>query len=328
MIGVIGGSGLYQMAGLDRVREVSVATPFGKPSDKLIRGQLGKTELIFLPRHGKGHRWLPTEVNFRANIFALKKLGVERIISVSAVGSLREEIAPGHVVVPDQFIDRTTQRPSTFFGKGIVAHVSLAEPFCKHLAGVLVEAARTEKSTVHAGGTYLCMEGPQFSTRAESHLYRSWNAHVIGMTNLQEAKLAREAEICFGTLALATDYDCWNESAGDVEIEHVLAVLKNNVELAQRTIRRAVAGLGEARTCACASALKDAIITERSRIPKKLRADLRPDHWEISMSVLVVGTVAFDSIETPFGSAERILGGSAPILRWERASSLRCAWSE
>jgi 5'-methylthioadenosine phosphorylase len=170
IIGVIGGSGLYQMAGLERVREVSVTTPFGKPSDKLVRGKLGDTELMFLPRHGKGHRWLPTEVNFRANIFALKKLGVERIISVSAVGSLREKIAPGHVVVPDQFIDRTTQRPSTFFGKGIVAHVSLAEPFCKHLSGVLVEAARTEKSTVHAGGTYLCMEGPQFSTRAESHL--------------------------------------------------------------------------------------------------------------------------------------------------------------
>jgi 5'-methylthioadenosine phosphorylase len=221
IIGVIGGSGLYQMAGLERVREVSVTTPFGKPSDKLVRGKLGDTELMFLPRHGKGHRWLPTEVNFRANIFALKKLGVERIISVSAVGSLREKIAPGHVVVPDQFIDRTTQRPSTFFGKGIVAH-------------------------------------------------------VIGMTNLQEAKLAREAEICFGTLALATDYDCWNESAGDVEIEHVLAVLKNNVDLAQRTIRRAVAKLGEPRSCACASALKDAIITERSRIPKKLRVDLRP----------------------------------------------------
>lgn len=276
VIGVIGGSGLYQMAGLDKVREVAVSTPFGKPSDKLIRGRLGDSELFFLPRHGKGHRWLPTEVNFRANIFALKKLGVERIISVSAVGSLRQEIAPGHLVVPDQFIDRTTQRPSTFFGKGIVAHVSLAEPFCKDLSGVLVESARHENAQVHAGGTYLCMEGPQFSTRAESNLYRSWNAHVIGMTNLQEAKLAREAEICFGTLALATDYDCWNESAGDVEIEHVLAVLRNNVDLAQRTIRRALARLGVARTCACASALKDAIITERSLIPKKLRTDLRP----------------------------------------------------
>jgi 5'-methylthioadenosine phosphorylase len=276
IIGVIGGSGLYQMPGLGRIREVAVSTPFGKPSDKLVRGRLGDTELVFLPRHGKGHRWLPTELNFRANIFALKKLGVERIISVSAVGSLRQEIAPGHLVVPDQFIDRTSQRPGTFFGRGLVAHVSLAEPFCKDLSAVLVESARAEKAQVHAGGTYLCMEGPQFSTRAESHLYRSWNAHVIGMTNLQEAKLAREAEICFGTLALTTDYDCWNESAGDVEIEHVLAVLKNNVELAQRTIRRAVAGLAEPRSCACASALKDAIITERSRIPRKLRAELRP----------------------------------------------------
>ena len=276
IIGVIGGSGLYQMPGLGRIREVSVSTPFGKPSDKLVRGRLGDTELVFLPRHGKGHRWLPTEVNFRANIFALKKLGVERIISVSAVGSLRQEIAPGHLVVPDQFIDRTSQRPGTFFGRGLVAHVSLAEPFCKDLSAVLVESARAEKAQVHAGGTYLCMEGPQFSTRAESHLYRSWNAHVIGMTNLQEAKLAREAEICFGTLALATDYDCWNESAGDVEIEHVLAVLQSNVDLAQRTIRRALAELAGPRSCACASALKDALITDRSRIPRKLRAELRP----------------------------------------------------
>jgi 5'-methylthioadenosine phosphorylase len=276
MIGVIGGSGLYQMPGLKGVRAVEVKTPFGKPSDKLIRGRLGKTELVFLPRHGQGHRWLPTEVNFRANTFAMKKLGVERIISVSAVGSLRQEIAPGHVVIPDQFIDRTTQRPSTFFGRGLVAHVSLADPFCKDLSAILAAAANSEGAQVHAGGTYLCMEGPQFSTRAESHLYRNWGAHVIGMTNLQEAKLAREAEICFGTLALATDYDCWNQAAGDVEIDHVLAVLKQNVELAQRTIRRAVTELSSARRCACASALKDAIITERARIPKKLCAELRP----------------------------------------------------
>jgi 5'-methylthioadenosine phosphorylase len=276
IIGVIGGSGLYQMEGLSGMREVAVTTPFGKPSDKLIRGCLGENELVFLPRHGKGHRWLPSEVNFRANIFALKKLGVECIISVSAVGSLRQDIAPGHVVVPDQFIDRTSQRPGTFFGKGIVAHVSLADPFCKELSSVLVESARSENAQVHAGGTYLCMEGPQFSTRAESHLYRAWNAHVIGMTNLQEAKLAREAEICFATLALATDYDCWNESAGNVEIEHVLAVLKSNVDLAQRTIRCAIGALEYPRSCACASALKDAIITERSRIPKKLRTELRP----------------------------------------------------
>ena len=276
MIGVIGGSGLYQMEGLERVREFEIKTPFGKTSDKLMRGRLGAVEMVFLPRHGRGHRWLPTEVNFRANIFAMKKLGVERIISVSAVGSLREEIAPGHVVIPDQFIDRTTQRPSTFFGRGVVAHVSLADPFCRDLSKILTDAARAEGAKVHAGGTYLCMEGPQFSTRAESHLYRSWGAHIIGMTNLQEAKLAREAEICFGTLALATDYDCWNEQAGDVEIESVLAVLQQNVQLAQKTIRRAASLLTVERACACASALKDAIITDRTRIPKKLRMELKP----------------------------------------------------
>lgn len=276
VIGVIGGSGLYQMPELVGVREVEIKTPFGKTSDPLIRGRLGGVDLIFLPRHGKGHRWLPTEINFRANIFALKKLGVERIISVSAVGSLREEIAPGHLVVPDQFIDRTTQRPSTFFGRGVVAHVSLANPFCSDLSKVLVTAARQEGAEVHSGGTYVCMEGPQFSTRAESHLYRAWGAHVIGMTNLQEAKLAREAEICFGTLALATDYDCWNDQAGDVEIEHVLTVLKQNVALAQRTIARASAELSAPRSCGCISALKDAIITERARIPKKIRAELQP----------------------------------------------------
>ncbi|MFQ5903209.1 MAG: 23S rRNA (adenine(2503)-C(2))-methyltransferase RlmN, partial [Candidatus Binatia bacterium] len=194
IIGVIGGSGLYQMEGLEEVREVQVKTPFGKPSDAYVRGILDGTELVFLPRHGKGHRWLPTEVNFRANIFGMKKLGVERIISVSAVGSLREEIAPGHVVIPDQFIDRTTKRPSTFFGRGIVAHVSFADPLCSVLSEVLARAAGQEGARVHPTGTYICMEGPQFSTRAESLLYRSWGAHVIGMTNLQEAKLAREAE--------------------------------------------------------------------------------------------------------------------------------------
>jgi 5'-methylthioadenosine phosphorylase len=276
IIGVIGGSGLYQMAGLENVREVEVKTPFGKPSDKFVRGVLDGVGFLFLPRHGKGHRWLPTEVNSRANIFAMKKLGVERIISVSAVGSLREEIAPGHVVVPDQFIDQTTQRPSTFFGKGIVGHVSLADPFCKDLAAKLANAATQEGAKVHARGTYLCMEGPQFSTRAESHLYRGWGAAVIGMTNIQEAKLAREAEICFATLALATDYDCWNEAVGNVEIEQVLKVLQQNVELAQRTIRRVVTALSDARSCGCESSLKDAIITERTRIPKNVRANLKP----------------------------------------------------
>jgi 5'-methylthioadenosine phosphorylase len=276
VVGVIGGSGLYHMEGLADIREVEVKTPFGKPSDKFIKGKLGKTQLVFIPRHGKGHRWLPTEVNFRANIFGMKKLGVERIIAVSAVGSLREEIAPGDLVVPDQAIDRTTQRPSTFFGRGIVAHVSLADPFCKDLSERLCNAATQARAKVHPKGTYLCMEGPQFSTRAESHLYRSWGADVIGMTNLQEAKLAREAEICFGTLALATDYDCWNQAAGDVEIEHVLEILAQNVELAQKIIGHVVQSLEDVRSCACASSLKNAIITERSRIPKKVRADLRP----------------------------------------------------
>jgi 5'-methylthioadenosine phosphorylase len=276
VVGVIGGSGLYQIEGLQHVKEIDVSTPFGKPSDKFIQGLLGDTELLFLPRHGRGHRWLPTEINFRANIFGMKKLGVERIISVSAVGSLQEKIAPGHVVIPDQFIDRTTQRPSTFFGKGIVAHVSLADPFCKALSGALAEAAIAADATIHQSGTYLCMEGPQFSTRAESHLYRNWGADIIGMTNLQEAKLAREAEICFATLALATDYDCWNESAGDVEIEHVLAVLQQNVDLAKKTIRQVIKNLSAARSCGCAFALQTAIITDKSKIPKKVRRDLRP----------------------------------------------------
>ena len=276
IVGVIGGSGLYQIEGLQHVRELDVSTPFGKPSDKFIQGLLGETVLLFLPRHGRGHRWLPTEINFRANIFGMKKLGVERIISVSAVGSLQEKIAPGHVVIPNQFIDRTTQRPSTFFGKGVVAHVSLADPFCKELSTELANAANAAGATIHQSGTYLCMEGPQFSTRAESHLYRNWGADIIGMTNLQEAKLAREAEICFATLALATDYDCWNESAGDVEIDHVLAVLQQNADLAKRTIREAIKTISDTRTCGCASALKAAIITEKSKIPKKVRRDLRP----------------------------------------------------
>jgi 5'-methylthioadenosine phosphorylase len=273
---VIGGSGLYQIEGLQNARELEVKTPFGKPSDKLILGKLSGAEVVFLARHGRGHRLLPGEINFRANIFALKKLGVERIISVSAVGSLRKEIAPGHLVVPDQFIDRTTQRPSTFFGGGIVAHVSLAEPFCPELSGQLLRAAKAASAFAHGGGVYLCMEGPQFSTRAESNLYRAWGADIIGMTNLQEAKLAREAEICFGTLAMATDYDCWNEEAGNVEIEQVLKILSSNVELAKKTIHNVIEAAPAARSCSCNNALKNAIITERRKIPKKLRADLRP----------------------------------------------------
>lgn len=276
IVGLIGGSGLYHMAGLKGVREVAVTTPFGKPSDKFICGRLEDTELLFLPRHGRGHRWLPTEVNFRANIFGMKKLGAQRIIAVSAVGSLRQEIAPGDLVVPDQLIDRTSRRPSTFFGNGIVAHVSLADPFCKELSAQVATAASLAGAQIHPRGTYLCMEGPQFSTRAESRLYRDWGADIIGMTNLQEAKLAREAEICFATIALATDYDCWNEKAADVEIEHVLAVLQQNVALAQKTIRQVLVSLPRERSCGCATALKNAIITERAKIPKKVRRDLRP----------------------------------------------------
>ena len=275
-LGVIGGSGLYELPGLEAVERVRVTTPFGDPSDELVVGRLGATRLAFLPRHGRGHRLLPTELNFRANIFAMKTLGVEWIVAVSAVGSLREEIAPGHVVVPDQFIDRTRQRASTFFGRGVVAHVAFADPVCPVLSRVVAAGARAERATVHEGGVYVCMEGPQFSTRAESHLYRSWGAHVIGMTNLQEAKLAREAEICLATLALATDYDCWNTAHGDVVIEDILRVLAANVDLARRTVARVAGALPERTGCPCPTALANAIITERSAIPPEVRRDLAP----------------------------------------------------
>ena len=275
-LGVIGGTGLYEMEGLDNVREVEVDTPFGEPSAPFVTGALGGVEMVFLPRHGKGHRLLPTEVNNRANIFGMKKLGVERVLSVGAVGSLRQEIAPGHVVVPDQFIDRTSKRPSTFFGDGVVAHVQFADPFCASLRAAVAEAAGAQDIRVHGSGTYVCMEGPQFSTRAESHLYRSWGADVIGMTNLQEAKLAREAEICFATIALATDYDCWNEEAGDVEIEEVIAVLQRNADGAKRIIRGAVERLAPERACPCATALSVAIVTDRSVIPEAARKKLAP----------------------------------------------------
>ena len=274
IIGVIGGTGLYGIEGLKNVVQRQVDTPFGQTSDAYVCGSLPDADLVFLPRHGQGHRILPTEVNYRANIFGMKKLGVEWIVAVSAVGSLRAEIAPGDLVLPDQFIDRTAQRPSTFFGRGVVAHVSLADPFCPDLRRIFFSAAAEEGVNVHPAGTYLCMEGPQFSTRAESHLYRSWGAHVIGMTNLQEAKLAREAEICYVTLALASDYDCWNQAAGDVEIEHVIAILQKNVALAQRVIQRALPFIPSARACPCATALKNAIVTARDKIPEEARRDL------------------------------------------------------
>jgi 5'-methylthioadenosine phosphorylase len=275
-LGVIGGSGLYELPGLASVERVRVTTPFGAPSDELVVGRLGGARLVFLPRHGRGHRLLPSEIPFRANLFAMKQIGAEWVVAVSAVGSLREEIAPGHVVVPDQFIDRTWGRPSTFFGRGIVAHVAFADPLCPNLSRALVDGARAAGATVHAGGTYVCMEGPLFSTRAESHLYRGWGAHVIGMTNLQEAKLAREAEICFATLALATDYDCWNTAHADVEIDDVLRVLQANVELARRTIVRVAASLPARAGCPCPDALRHAIITDRALIPAEVKRELAP----------------------------------------------------
>ena len=277
-LGVIGGSGLYELPGLEDVERTRVRTPFGDPSDEIVVGRLAGTRLLFLPRHGRGHRLLPSELPFRANVWALKSLGVDCLLAVSAVGSLREEIAPGHVVVPDQFIDRTRgrQTESTFFGRGVVAHVQFADPFCRPLSHALVDAARAAGATVHTGGTYVCMEGPAFSTRAESHLYRSWGAHVIGMTNLQEAKLAREAELCFATLALATDYDCWHEGHDDVQIGEVLRVLAANVELARRTVAALAPRLPAPTGCACPRALEHAIITDRAAIPASVKRDLAP----------------------------------------------------
>ncbi len=275
-IGIIGGSGLYAMEGLADVREVRVDTPFGSPSDAIVHGRLGDAELLFLPRHGRGHRLLPSELPFRANLWALKHLGAERVIAVGAVGSLREEIAPGHLVVPDQFLDRTFTRVGTFFGNGIVAHVAFGDPVCPALSKALVASARRLGATVHAGGTYVCMEGPQFSTRAESELYRSWGAAVIGMTNLQEAKLAREAELCFATLALATDYDCWKQDAHEVAIADVLAVLNANVALAKRVVHDVVPTLTAAAGCGCGRALEHAIITDPALIPAQVKRDLAP----------------------------------------------------
>jgi len=273
-IGIIGGSGLYEMEGLEHVRAADVETPFGQPSDSIILGSLKDTRLAFLPRHARGHKVLPSGINYRANIYALKSLGVKRIISVSAVGSMKEDIEPGHIVVPDQFYDHTKTRISTFFGDGIVAHVGLADPVCHELSGLLHEAGVKVGATMHSGGTYICMEGPQFSTRAESRIYRGWGVDVIGMTNATEAKLAREAEICYATLAMATDYDCWHESEEDVSIEAVIATLNRNVETAKRIIKEAVHMVPETRACPCAEALKHAIMTPGELIPDDTRKRL------------------------------------------------------
>lgn len=276
LLGVIGGSGLYELPGIRDVQSVRVGTPFGDPSDALMRGRLGEVGVVFLPRHGAGHRLLPSEIPYRANVFALKQLGVEFLLSIGAVGSLREQLAPGHVVIPDQFIDRTVARPSTFFGDGVVVHVSLADPVCPALADAVEAATRAAGGTVHRDGTYLCMEGPQFSTRAESHLYRQWGADVIGMTNWQEAKLAREAELCFASLALVTDYDCWKADGEHVVIGEVLRILAENAQLAQRAVAGVAERLPAGRACACAHALRHAIITTPALIPAATRERLAP----------------------------------------------------
>jgi 5'-methylthioadenosine phosphorylase len=275
-VAVIGGSGFYQMAGLSDIEELRVDTPFGAPSDAFVLGTLEGVRMAFLPRHGAGHRILPSEVPSRANVWALKELGVERIVSVSAVGSLQEEIAPLHLVVPDQLIDRTRGRPGTFFGRGLVAHIAFEEPFCAVLSGVLSGAAQTVGATVHHGGTYVVIEGPAFSTRAESDLYRSWEADVIGMTALPEAKLAREAEICYATLALVTDYDTWHESHDAVTAEMIIANLNKNVETARRVVRAAVRALPAERACRCASALEAALVTPAELVPEETRRELAP----------------------------------------------------
>ena len=271
VVGVIGGSGLYQIEGLTGVREVELATPFGAPSDAYVTGVLGGVRMVFLPRHGRGHRISPSEINFRANIWGLKLLGVTRILSVSAVGSMREDIQPGEFVLVDQFVDRTRHRADTFFGEGCVAHVMFADPVCGEVRRALLAAGQQLGLPLRDGGTYLNMEGPQFSTRAESRLYRSWGVDVIGMTNLQEAKLAREAEICYATVAMATDYDCWHASHEAVTVEAIIAVMQRNVGNARKLIQSAVPRLAGARSCTCGSALASAIMTAPERIPAATR---------------------------------------------------------
>jgi 5'-methylthioadenosine phosphorylase len=275
-IGIIGGSGLYDMAELTDRQERRVDTPFGEPSAPYVTGTLRGRKVAFLARHGAGHRLLPSELNFRANIFGFKTLGVEYILSASAVGSLKEEYKPMDLVIPDQFFDRTRGRLSTFFGRGLVAHVGFAHPFCSRLSDIAFRSAQSAGATVHRGGTYVCMEGPQFSTLAESRLYRSWGMDIIGMTNLQEAKLAREAEICYTTIALVTDYDCWHPDHDQVTVEMIVANLMQNAKTAQQVIATAVEALPFERSCECAGALKHAIITRPEAVPADVRRDLAP----------------------------------------------------
>ncbi len=276
IVGIIGGSGMYEMDGLEILREEQVRTPFGDPSDRYVVGRLDGRPVAFLARHGRAHSLMPSELNFRANIYGFKLLGAEWILSASAVGSMREDVKPLDILIPDQFFDRTRGRVGTFFGNGLVAHVSLADPTCPVLGEVLYRAGTQAGARMHRGGTYLCIEGPQFSTRAESRIYRGWGVDVIGMTNLQEAKLAREAEICYATMALVTDYDVWHETEEDVSVESVIAVLRQNVRTARIILREAVRMIPPARTCACGHALRDAIITARERIPAEVKRDLAP----------------------------------------------------
>jgi len=274
ILGVIGGSGLYEMEGMNKVRRVRVRTPFGDPSDALVVGEIGGRTLAFLPRHGKGHRIPPSRINFRANIYAMKKIGARWLLSLSAVGSMKERIRPGDILVVDQFIDHTRFRPNTFFADGIVGHIPFADPVCPSLAELAYRSARKVVRRVHRGGTYLCMEGPAFSTRAESRIFRKWGVDVIGMTNMPEAKLAREAEICYATLALATDYDCWHESEEDVSIESILSIVRQNVEHSKRIIRELSGRLPERTGCGCGETLRYAIITDRKKIPAATRRRL------------------------------------------------------
>lgn len=276
-IGIIGGSGLYEMQGLTAKYERTVETPFGAPSDVYVIGEVDGVGVAFLARHGRGHRFSPTEVNYRANVFGFKLLGVHTILSASAVGSLKEEYKPTDIVFPHQFIDRTRHRADTFFGNGIVAHVAFADPICAGVSFLMADAGRDVGATVHIGGTYICMEGPQFSTRAESNLYRTWGADVIGMTNLTEAKLAREAEICYATMAMITDYDCWHPEHDDVDIEQILGYLRANATTAQAILRKSIArAAARTRDCGCANALQFALLTDPGVIPPKVKDELAP----------------------------------------------------
>jgi 5'-methylthioadenosine phosphorylase len=274
VIGVLGGSGLYDIAGLTNVEQVKLDTPFGEPSDAYLIGELEDRKLVFLPRHGRGHHLSPSEVNYRANIYGLKKLGAQWVISISAVGSMKEQIRPGDVVIVDQFVDRTRRRKSTFFGDGVVGHIEFADPVCLDLATVLYEAAVAVGARVHRGGTYICIEGPQFSTRAESRIYRSWGVDVIGMTNLPEAKLAREAGLCYATVAMPSDYDCWHETEADVSVEAIIKQLQDNAELARQIIRGAALCISGERACRCRDAVKNAVITAPGAVNPEARKRL------------------------------------------------------